>query len=126
MTHDTGPALTPAVCRDRLLASHDAVMSCTRFAMPLVVPVELSYRDGEVLVTVHDRRLCGPLAGRVVALTVVGRPDPPDPGWAVAAVGMLSVSGDGALTFDASSLDGWTFAGDEAPRLDGSAGAHQA
>ena len=92
-----------AQCRERLLASSSGFMSCTRFAMPLVVPVELDCFDGQILLTVHDRRLCGPLPGHVVALTVAG------PGWAVAAVGQLSAADDRALVLHVSSLEGWTY-----------------
>lgn len=92
-----------AQCRARLLASSSGFMSCTRFAMPLVVPVELDCVDGQILLTVHDRRLCGPLPGHVVALTVYG------PGWAVAAVGQLASGDDSALVLEVSSLQGWTY-----------------
>lgn len=92
-----------AQCHERLLASSSGFMSCTRFAMPLVVPVELDCFDGQILLTVHDRRLCGPLPGHVVALTVTG------PGWAVAAVGQLSSADDSALVLHISSLEGWTY-----------------
>jgi len=92
-----------AQCHERLLASSSGFMSCTRFAMPLVVPVELESFDGQILLTVHDRRLCGPLPGHVVALTVAG------PGWAVAAVGQLSSDNDSALVLHVSNLQGWTY-----------------
>ena len=113
--------LAPALCRERLLAGRSGFLSCTRYAMPLVVPVELDCSDGQVLLTVHDRCLCGPLAGHVVALTVAG------PGWAVAAIGRLSTADDNALALEVSSLQGWTYPAADSRQLtaapDRSAGA---
>lgn len=111
----SGEDLSAARCRDLLLASRRGFLSCTRFAMPLVVPVDIACVHGQVLVTIHDRSLCGPLAGHVVALTVTGRPRSGRPGWTVAAVGLLLLADDGALAFEPSSLHGWTFAAPVSP-----------
>ena len=42
VTEGTGTDLSLVQCCDRLLASRYGFLSCTRFAMPLVVPVELA------------------------------------------------------------------------------------
>ena len=99
-------------CRELLLASADGFVGCTRRALPLVVPAQLACVDGQLLVRVRDRRLCGPLTGQVVALTVGRHARAPRLGWTVIACGRFGVpSGDGSsgLPLDVGTLQGWTF-----------------
>ena len=111
--------LSVARCRDLLLGSSHGFLACTRFALPLIVPVEIDCFEGEVLVLVHDRRLCGPLDGHVVALTVGVHARPPAHGWTVVACGRFgATTGDGSTghPLDVRTLQGWTFEGAGGPR----------
>jgi hypothetical protein len=101
-------------CRELLLASPHGFLGCTHFALPLVVPAEIACVDGQVLVRVHDRRLCGPLTGHVVALTVGAPARPPRRGWTVVAcgrVGVPALGGAGLLPLEVRTLRGWTYDG---------------
>jgi hypothetical protein len=108
-------------CRELLLARSHGFVSCTRRALPLVVPAQVACVDGQLLVRVHDRRLCGPLTGQVVALTVGRHARPPLLGWTVIACGRFGVpseDGSSGLPLDVGTLQGWTFealAGPDAP-----------
>ena len=108
-------------CRELLLASSHGFVACTRRALPLVVPAQIVCVDGQLLVQVRDRRLCGPLTGQVVSLTVGRHPRARRLGWTVIACGRFGdPSGDGSsgLPLDVGTLQGWTFealAGPDAP-----------
>jgi hypothetical protein len=99
-------------CRELLMTSSHGFVGCTYRALPLVVPAEIAWVDGQLLVRVRDRQLCGPLTGQVVALTVGRRARPLLLGWAVMARGRLgALPGDGSsiLPLDVGTLQGWTF-----------------
>ncbi len=99
-------------CRELLLASSHGFVACTRRALPLVVPAQIACVDGQLLVQVRDRRLCGPLTGQVVALTVGRHARSSLLGWTVIACGRFGVpSGDGSsgLPLEVGTLQGWTF-----------------
>jgi hypothetical protein len=110
--HDPLGDLSASRCRELLLGSSQGFVACTRFALPLVVPAEISCVDGQVLVRVRDRRLCGPLTGQVVALTVGRHARPPQFGWTVIACGRFGPpdeDGSSGLPLEVGTLQGWTF-----------------
>lgn len=107
----SGGELLRGQCHDRLLASRHGFLSCTRHAMPFVVPVGVDCSGGAVQLVVHDRQLCGPLSGHVVALMVAAQPGAAELGWVVVAVGRLGpADGEAGYPFEVFSLEGWTFA----------------
>jgi hypothetical protein len=121
--------LSATDCRELLLGSAHGFLGCTSLALPLVVPAEIECVDGQVLVLVHDRRLCGPLSGHVVALTVGGRERAPLRGWTVVAcgrVGLPLADRPGQLVLEIRTLRGWTYDGSpaaaRAPELAGPPG----
>jgi hypothetical protein len=110
--HDQLGDLPAHRCRELLLTSSHGFVGCTYRALPLVVPAEIACVDGQLLVRVRDRQLCGPLTGQVVALAVGRRARPQLLGWTVLARGRLGASpADGAasLPLDIGTLQGWTF-----------------
>lgn len=110
--HDELVDLPASRCRDLLLASAHGFVGCTYRALPLVVPAELACVDGELLVRVRDRRLCGRLTGQVVALTVGQHARPPRLGWTVTACGRFGAphpDGTSSLALEVGTLQGFTF-----------------
>ena len=110
--HDQLGDLPAHRCRELLLTSSHGFVGCTYRALPLVVPAELACVDGQLLVRVRDRQLCGPLTGQVVALAVGRRARPLLPGWTVLARGRLGAppeDGSSSLALDVGTLQGWTF-----------------
>lgn len=110
--HDALGDLPARRCRELLLASSHGFVGCTYRALPLVVPADIDCVDGQLLVRVRDRQLCGPLTGQVVALTVGRHARPPLLGWAVMARGRVGApvrGGSSSLPLDVGTLQGWTF-----------------